>query len=108
MGGCSAPIPVMIFHPFCLSSNYKRDLKSLEGDIHGCGKSIRKEEEKNEQLVSHLNRSQNDANVTRKMIAQSLQEQEALQVQTGTYTRVLHETEEALHRTKMVRRVHGR
>lgn len=80
MGGCSVPFPVMIFHPLCPSSNYRRDLKSLEGDIHGCGKSIRKEEEKNENLVTLLNRSQNDASVTRKLIAQCLLEQEALQV----------------------------
>ncbi|NWZ73377.1 CCD40 protein, partial [Acrocephalus arundinaceus] len=89
-----------------LLSNYRRDLKSLEGDIHGCGKSIRKEEEKNENLVSLLNRSQNDASVTRKLIAQCLLEQEALQVQTGTYTRVLQETEQALSRTKMDHTAH--
>ncbi|NXR59793.1 CCD40 protein, partial [Rhadina sibilatrix] len=89
-----------------LLSNYRRDLKSLEGDIHGCGKSIRKEEEKNENLVSLLNRSQNDASMTRKLLAQCLQEQEALQVQTGAYTRVLHETEQALSRTKMDQAVH--
>ncbi|NWX62610.1 CCD40 protein, partial [Promerops cafer] len=89
-----------------LLSNYRRDLKSLEGDIHGCGKSIRKEEEKNENLVRLLNRSQNDASVTRKLIAQCLLEQEALQVQTGTYTRVLHETEQALSRTRMDQAAH--
>ncbi|NXU14799.1 CCD40 protein, partial [Pardalotus punctatus] len=89
-----------------LLSNYRRDLKSLEGDIHGCGKSIRKEEEKNENLVALLNRSQNDASVTRKLIAQCLLEQEALQVETGTYTHVLHETEQALSRTKMDQAAH--
>ncbi|XP_030818015.1 coiled-coil domain-containing protein 40 [Camarhynchus parvulus] len=89
-----------------LLSNYRRDLKSLEGDIHGCGKSIRKEEEKNENLVRLLNRSQNDASVTRKLIAQCLLEQEALQAQTGTYTRVLHETEEALSKTRMDQAAH--
>ncbi|NWH91367.1 CCD40 protein, partial [Aegithalos caudatus] len=89
-----------------LLSNYRRDLKSLERDIHGCGKSIRKEEEKNENLVNLLNRSQNDANVTRKLIDQCLLEQEALQVQTGTYTHVLHETEQALGRTKMEHAAH--
>ncbi|NXS02470.1 CCD40 protein, partial [Oxylabes madagascariensis] len=89
-----------------LLSNYRRDLKSLEGDIHGCGKSISKEEEKNENLVSILNRSQNEASVTRKLIAQCLLEQEALQAQTGTYTRVLHETEQALSRTKMDHAAH--
>ncbi|NXC09408.1 CCD40 protein, partial [Orthonyx spaldingii] len=89
-----------------LLSNYRRDLKSLEGDIHGCGKSIRKEEEKNENLVTLLNRCQNDVSVTRRLIAQCLLEQEALQVQTGTYTRVLHETEQALSRTKMDQAAH--
>ncbi|NXD41772.1 CCD40 protein, partial [Copsychus sechellarum] len=89
-----------------LLSNYRRDLKSLEGDIHGCGKSIRKEEEKNENLVGLLNRSQNDASVTRKLIAQCLLEQEALQAQTGTYTRVLQETEQALSRTRMDQTAH--
>ncbi|NWV26680.1 CCD40 protein, partial [Origma solitaria] len=89
-----------------LLSNYRRDLKSLEGDIHGCGKSIRKEEEKNENLVALLNRSQNDANVTRKLIAKCLLEQEALQVETGTYTRVLQETEQAFSRTKMDQAAH--
>ncbi|NWT15216.1 CCD40 protein, partial [Vireo altiloquus] len=89
-----------------LLSNYRRDLKSLEGDIHGCGKSIRKEEEKNENLVSLLNQFLNDANVTRKLIAQCLLEQEALQAQTGTYTRALQETEQALSRTKMDQTAH--
>ncbi|NWV75040.1 CCD40 protein, partial [Dasyornis broadbenti] len=89
-----------------LLSDYRRDLKSLEGDIHGCGKSIRKEEEKSENLVALLNRSQNDARVTRKLIAKCLLEQEALQVETGTYTRVLHETEQALSRTKMDQAAH--
>ncbi|NXH83891.1 CCD40 protein, partial [Edolisoma coerulescens] len=89
-----------------LLSNYRRDLKSLEGDIHGCGKSIRKEEEKNENLVALLSRFQNDASVTRKLIAQCLLEQEALQVQTGTYTRVLQETEQALSSTKMDQAAH--
>ncbi|NXD29548.1 CCD40 protein, partial [Spelaeornis formosus] len=89
-----------------LLSNYRRDLKALEGDIHGCGKSIRKEEEKNENLVSILNRYQNSASVTRRLIAQCLLEQEALQVQTGTYTRVLQETEQALSRTKMDQAAH--
>ncbi|NXF84076.1 CCD40 protein, partial [Sclerurus mexicanus] len=89
-----------------LLSNYRRDLKALEGNIHGCGKSIRKEEEKNELLVTILNRFQNNANVTRKMIDHCLLQQEALRVETGTYTRVLHETEQALIRTKMDQAAH--
>ncbi|KAM6118708.1 coiled-coil domain-containing protein 40 [Phoenicopterus ruber ruber] len=84
-----------------LLSKYRHDLKSLETDIHGCRKSIRKEEEKNELLVTILSRSQNDANTTKKLIAQCLSRQEALKVEFSTYTRILHETEQALSRTKM-------
>ncbi|XP_074967752.1 coiled-coil domain-containing protein 40 isoform X1 [Phalacrocorax aristotelis] len=83
-----------------LLSKYRHDLKSLEMDIHGCRKSIRKEEEKNELLVTILSRSQNDANTTKKLIAQCVSRQEALKVESGTYTRILHETEQALNRTK--------
>ncbi|NXJ02983.1 CCD40 protein, partial [Psophia crepitans] len=83
-----------------LLSKYRHDLKSLETDIHGCRKSIRKEEEKNELLVTILSRSQNDANTTKKLIAQSLSRQEALKAESGTYTRILHETEQTLNRTK--------
>uniref|UniRef100_A0A8C8AWV6 Coiled-coil domain containing 40 n=1 Tax=Otus sunia TaxID=257818 RepID=A0A8C8AWV6_9STRI len=81
------------------------DLKSLEMDIHGCRKSIRKEEEKNELLVTVLSRSENDANTTKKLLAQCLSQQEALKAESSTYARVLRETEQALSRTKMVRRV---
>ncbi|NXY91296.1 CCD40 protein, partial [Alcedo cyanopectus] len=84
-----------------LLSKYRHDLKSLEADIHGCRKSIRKEEEKNETLVTMLNRSQNEASTTKKLIAQSLSRQEALKIEYSTYARVLHETEQALSRTKM-------
>ncbi|NXP05998.1 CCD40 protein, partial [Thinocorus orbignyianus] len=89
-----------------LLSKYRNDLKSLEMDIHGCRKSIRKEEEKNELLVSILSRSEGNANVTKKLIAQCLSKQEALKVESGTYTRILEETEQALNRTKMDQAVH--
>ncbi|XP_075296789.1 coiled-coil domain-containing protein 40 [Opisthocomus hoazin] len=84
-----------------LLSKYRHDLRSLETDIHGCRKLIRKEEEKNELLVTTLSRSQNDAEMTKKLIAQCLSRQEALKVESGTYTRILHETEQAFNRTKM-------
>ncbi|KGL94786.1 Coiled-coil domain-containing protein 40, partial [Charadrius vociferus] len=89
-----------------LLSKYRHDLTSLEMDIHGCRKSIRKEEEKNELLVTILSRSESDANVTKKLIAQCLSRQEALKVESGTYTRILHETEQALNRTKMDQGAH--
>ncbi|NXI60910.1 CCD40 protein, partial [Anseranas semipalmata] len=84
-----------------LLSKYRHDLKSLETDIHGCRKSIRKEEEKNEMLVTILSRSQNDAKTTKKLIAKCLSKQEALKVESSTYTRILHETEQAVNRIKM-------
>ncbi|NXK24288.1 CCD40 protein, partial [Arenaria interpres] len=84
-----------------LLSKYRHDLKSLEMDIHGCRKSIRKEEEKNELLVTILSRSEGNANTTKKLIAQCLLRQEALKVESGTYARILQETEQALNRTKM-------
>ncbi|XP_068007379.1 coiled-coil domain-containing protein 40 isoform X2 [Melanerpes formicivorus] len=84
-----------------LLSKYRHELKSLEADIHGCRKSIRKEEEKNEFLVTCLSRSQNNANTTKKLIAQCLSRQEALKVEYSTYIRILHETEQALNKTKM-------
>ncbi|NXJ82737.1 CCD40 protein, partial [Trogon melanurus] len=83
-----------------LLSKYRHDLKSLEMDIHDCRKSIRKEEEKNELLVTILSRSESDANTTKRLMAQCLSRQEALKVESGTYARVLHETEQALSRTK--------
>ncbi|NXX21396.1 CCD40 protein, partial [Podargus strigoides] len=89
-----------------LLSKYRHDLKSLEMDIHGCGKLSRKEEENNELLVTILSRSQNDANTTKKLIAQCLSWQEALKVESGTYIRVLHETEQALKMTKMDQAAH--
>ncbi|NWI64273.1 CCD40 protein, partial [Todus mexicanus] len=84
-----------------LLSKYRHNLKSLETDILGCQKSIRKEEEKNEFLVTILSRSQSDAITTKKLITQCLLRQETLKIETSTYARVLRETEHALNRTKM-------
>ncbi|KAJ7315884.1 hypothetical protein JRQ81_002046 [Phrynocephalus forsythii] len=76
----------------------RHKLKSLEIEIEVYKKSIIKEEERNELLASILNRSENDANTSRKLIAQSLSKQDAMKVEFGTYTRTLHETEQALSR----------
>nr|XP_020669348.1 coiled-coil domain-containing protein 40 isoform X1 [Pogona vitticeps] len=76
----------------------RHKLKSLEIEIEVYKKSIIKEEERNELLASILNRSENDANTSRKLIAQSLSKQDAMKVEFSTYTRTLHETEQALSR----------
>nr|XP_056704614.1 coiled-coil domain-containing protein 40 [Euleptes europaea] len=76
----------------------RHKLKSLEIEIEVYKKSISKEEERNELLASILNRSENDGNTSRKLIAQSIAKQEAMKVEFGTYTRTLQETEQALNR----------
>lgn len=99
MWGFSSSLPL---------SKYRHDLKSIETNIHGYRKSIRKEEEKNEMLVTILNRSHNDANTTKKLIAQCLSMQEALKLESGSYTHILEETQQAVSRIKMVRGVTGK
>nr|XP_047906272.1 coiled-coil domain-containing protein 40 isoform X2 [Anser cygnoides] len=84
-----------------LLSKHRHDLRTLETDIDICRKSIRKEEEKNEMLVTILSRSQNDTNTTKKLIARCVSKQEALKIETSTYSRVLHETEQTISRIKM-------
>ncbi|KYO37331.1 coiled-coil domain-containing protein 40 [Alligator mississippiensis] len=79
----------------------RHQLTSMEMEIEVYKKSITKEEERNELLATILNRSENDANMSRKLIAQCLAKQDALQVEFGTYTRALHETEQALGRASL-------
>ncbi|XP_037770429.1 coiled-coil domain-containing protein 40 isoform X1 [Chelonia mydas] len=76
----------------------KHQLRSLETEIQVYKKSVTKEEERNELLASILNRSENDANMSKKLIAQCTAKQDALKVEYSTYTRTLHETEQALSR----------
>ncbi|XP_032653100.1 coiled-coil domain-containing protein 40 isoform X3 [Chelonoidis abingdonii] len=76
----------------------KHQLKSLETEIQVYKKSVMKEEERNELLASILNRSENDGNMSKKLIAQCMAKQDALKVEYSTYTRTLHETEQALSR----------
>ncbi|XP_032991862.1 coiled-coil domain-containing protein 40 [Lacerta agilis] len=81
----------------------RHKLKSLEIEIEVYKKSIIKEEERNELLAAILNRSENDANTSRKLIAQSVAKQDAMKVEFGTYTRTLQETEQALNRANLDR-----
>lgn len=88
---------------FCSCRDSRHKLKSLEIEIEVYKKSIIKEEERNELLAAILNRSENDANTSRKLIAQSVAKQDAMKVEFGTYTRTLQETEQALNRANVVR-----
>ncbi|KAI8501057.1 Coiled-coil domain-containing protein 40 [Branchiostoma belcheri] len=71
---------------------------SLETEIDGYKKSITKEQEKNETLTMVLNKTESDISTTRKLMAQSQTKQEAIKAEYTTYTRALHETEQALNR----------
>ncbi|XP_074870242.1 coiled-coil domain-containing protein 40 [Carettochelys insculpta] len=84
----------------------KHQLKSLETEIQVYKKSVTKEEERNELLAGILNRSENDANMSKKLIAQCLAKQDALKVELSTYTRTLHETDQALSRANSDRAAH--
>ncbi|XP_031419648.1 coiled-coil domain-containing protein 40-like [Clupea harengus] len=67
--------------------------RSLDTEIEGYKKSITGEEERNELLTVLMNRAQLDSSTWRKLITQSQGQQEALQSQYSTYTRMLHESE---------------
>lgn len=90
-------------YSFFAPRDSRHKLKSLEAEIEVYKKSIIKEEERNELLASILNRSENDANTSRKLIAQNLSKQDAMKVEFGAYTRTLQETEQALNRATAVR-----
>ncbi|XP_035382129.1 coiled-coil domain-containing protein 40 isoform X1 [Electrophorus electricus] len=71
---------------------------SLDTEAGGYKRSITQEQERNELLTVLLNRAQLDSVTCRKLIAQSLSQQEALQAMYSTYTRMLQETEKSLSR----------
>ncbi|KAJ8414223.1 hypothetical protein AAFF_G00050930 [Aldrovandia affinis] len=76
----------------------QNEARSLDTEIDGFKKSITEEEERNERLTVLLNRSQLDCDTSHKLIAHSQAQQEVLQAQYSTYTRVLQETERTLAR----------
>lgn len=71
-------------------------MRSLDTEIEGYKKSITQEEEQNELLTLRLNRARNDCTTSRKLITHSQNNQEVLQAQYITYTRMLQETEKTL------------
>ncbi|XP_039265191.1 coiled-coil domain-containing protein 40-like isoform X1 [Styela clava] len=81
----------------------KQQVKSHLTEIDGYKKSIQKEEEKNETLTMVLNKAENDISVTKKLISQSLAKQENTKQQYSTYSRTLHETEQAVNRANTER-----
>ncbi|XP_051792457.1 coiled-coil domain-containing protein 40 isoform X1 [Erpetoichthys calabaricus] len=76
----------------------RQRVQSLITEADGYKKSITKEEERNELLTGILNRADVDISMTKKQISQCMAKQEALKTEYSTYTRTLHETEQALSR----------
>ncbi|XP_078491914.1 coiled-coil domain-containing protein 40 [Ciona intestinalis] len=76
----------------------QQQVKSLETEISGYKRSIQKEEERNETLTMVLNKAETDKTVTKKLIKQNLIKQDSLKQTYGTYSRTLHETEQAYNK----------
>ncbi|XP_035284606.1 coiled-coil domain-containing protein 40-like isoform X1 [Anguilla anguilla] len=70
--------------------------RALDTEIEGFRKSIGQEEEQNEQLTVALNSARLDCGTSRKLIARSKTQEEALLAQHATYTRMLQESEHML------------
>ncbi|XP_032312544.1 coiled-coil domain-containing protein 40 isoform X1 [Camelus ferus] len=77
-------------------SECQHQVKSMDGELEACKKSIMKEEEKNEKLASILNRVETEASLMQKLILQGLAKDEALQNEFSTYRLTLLDTEDAL------------
>ncbi|XP_071132695.1 coiled-coil domain-containing protein 40-like [Mytilus edulis] len=71
---------------------------SLETEIEGYKKSIFKEQEQNEKLTLILNKTERDIETVKKQLTQCQAKHDALKAEYATYTRMLHETEQALNR----------
>ncbi|CAH1795383.1 unnamed protein product, partial [Owenia fusiformis] len=73
-------------------------IMSLETEIDGYKRSIQKEQEQNEKLTLILNKTEVDIATVRKLMSICQAKQEALKSEYATFTRMLHETEQALNR----------
>ncbi|KAK6170441.1 hypothetical protein SNE40_018834 [Patella caerulea] len=80
-----------------LSQQHQKIL-SLETEIDGFKKNISKEQEQNEKLCMILAKTERDIETVRKQLNTCQAKHDALKSEYTTYTRMLHETEQALHR----------
>ena len=83
-------------------SQQRQRIKSLETEIEGYKKQIAKEEEHNEKLTLVLNKCEVDIATSKKLLDICSRKMDALKTEYSTYTRMLHETEEALNRANAV------
>lgn len=75
---------------------------SLETEIEGYKKSIQKEQEQNEKLTFVHNKTEVDIATIKRLLQQVQDKHDALKNEYATYTRMLHETEQALNRANTV------
>ena len=70
--------------------------------MEGYKKSIQKEQEQNEKLTMILGKTERDIESVKKQLAQCQARFDALKQEYTAYTRMLHETEQALNRAQAV------
>ena len=75
---------------------------SIETELDGYRNSIAKAQGTNEQLTLMQNRIEADISMVKKLIGVSMNKQEILKTEYSKYSRMLHETEQALNKAKTV------
>ncbi|CAB3982035.1 Hypothetical predicted protein [Paramuricea clavata] len=75
-------------------------IKTIETELDGYRNSISKAQATNEQLTLMQNRIEADISMVKKLIGVSLNKQEILKTEYSKYSRMLHETEQALNKAK--------
>lgn len=92
-------------HVTCLFESYSEQVQqvlSLETELEGYKRSIQKEQEHNEKLTLILAKAERDIDSVKKQLTQCHTRFDALKAEYTTYTRMLHETEQALNRAAAV------
>ncbi|XP_028395247.1 coiled-coil domain-containing protein 40-like [Dendronephthya gigantea] len=78
----------------------KERIKTIETELDGYRNSISKAQATNEQLTLMQNRIEADISMVKKLTSVSLNKQEILKTEYSKYSRMLHETEQALNKAK--------
>ena len=89
----------------CRSRNEEQAGQSLEMEIDGYKKGIAREQEQNEKLMLIAQKWDQEIALTRKQLAQTEAKHTAAKEEYSTYSRTLHETEQALQKSQADRDV---
>ena len=85
-----------------VSSEQQQRILTLMTEIEGYKRSIQKEQEQNEKLVRIHSNAESDMATVKRQFAQCIAKHNALKIEYATFTRMLHETEQALNRANTV------